>query len=246
MAAAVSLALLSLAVLALGARASRLLQNAGGVAARAVLLLLPPAARNALSLLNCAPTIVPSAGCASLNGCSAGHARGRGSTVSVSLLASNSYYVCWAAGGAHAAAGALAAATLVVVVAGFSLVTLWAVWRWARLSHVRNSHAGDRIGGDKSEAAIAVSNPMRELGETPLQTRGASAGDTSACLPLLAPFLSDYRPCAWYTRHADLALTLLLAALQVRKRGSYCFSNATHPRTVSCRLYCRLLHPNLS
>jgi len=33
---------------------------------------------------------------------------------------------------------------------------------------------------------------------------------------VIAPFLADYRAGAWYTRFADLALTFLLAALQVR------------------------------
>jgi len=32
---------------------------------------------------------------------------------------------------------------------------------------------------------------------------------------LLTPFISDYRFECWYTRHTELALTLLLAALQV-------------------------------
>jgi len=38
---------------------------------------------------------------------------------------------------------------------------------------------------------------------------------TQSLSATLTPFLSDYRPGAWYSRHADLALTLLLAALQV-------------------------------
>jgi hypothetical protein len=68
-----------------------------------------------------------------------------------------------------------------------------------------------------------VVNPLRQLTQVALT---AAATDTQknvipvevtlAPPPLLAPFLSDYRPGAWYTRHADLALLLLLAALQVR------------------------------
>ena len=46
----------------------------------------------------------------------------------------------------------------------------------------------------------------------------SSASGTSPPLPLppdplLAPFLGDYRPGAWYTKHADLGLTLTLSLL---------------------------------
>lgn len=97
-----------------------------------MLLLLPPAARNAIALLNCAPTILSPAGCASLNGCSSNGGGSRGSTVSVSLLVSNPYYVCWATGGAHNAAGLIAVMVLVVVVASFPIAFLWAVYRLQR------------------------------------------------------------------------------------------------------------------
>lgn len=106
MAAVAAFSLLSLGILALGKWAPLRLQTIGGVAVRAVLLLFPPAARNALALLNCAQATVPLSGCASLNGCSSGGGGGSGcrsSTVPVNLLASNPYYVCWATGGAHTA-----------------------------------------------------------------------------------------------------------------------------------------------
>jgi len=49
--------------------------------------------------------------------------------VSASVLASNSYYLCWAPGGSHAAAGAVAVATIAVVVVCVPLATLVALWR---------------------------------------------------------------------------------------------------------------------
>lgn len=223
MAAAVALSMISLFVLALGSRASGLLQSAGGVAARVVLLIFPPASRNALALFNCAPAAVSPSGCASLNGCSGG---AKGSTVPVRILASNPYYVCWSTGGAHSVAGGLAAATLVCVVSSFSIASLCAVWRWAsirtRLPLANHSISREK-GNASNEAAIAVDNPMRLLGgpgtadsSAVVQDNTAVSVGETAMPPLLTPFLSDYRPDAWYTRHADLALTLLLAALQVR------------------------------
>lgn len=226
MAAASALALFTMTVLVISGGASNTLQTGGVVALRAVLLLFPPAAKNALALLNCVSATVSPSGCASLNGCSGGGGGGRDSTVSVRLLASNPFYVCWASGGTHTAAGGLAAATLIVVVIAFPLASLWAVFRWTRQSRARcllASRSDERHRGTSKEAAVAIVNPMRQLGVasalSPATVQATAAiaapGKASAPSPFLAPFLSDYRPEACYTRHADLALSLLLAALQV-------------------------------
>lgn len=222
MASAAALTLLCFVIFALGNRALPRLQTIGGVAVRAVLLLIPPAARNALALLNCAPTSLSSSGCASLDGCSSdsSSAGGRGSTVSVSLLASNPYYVCWATGGAHAAAGGLAAVVVLLVIIAFPLATLWAVWSRGIDLRKRSPLSGSArvMDGGEASAAIAVVNPMRNTSALgPAQDATLSDAGTStppASSPLLGPFISDYRPGAWYTRHADLGVTLLLAALQ--------------------------------
>ena len=212
MGAALGLSLIYLGVMRCGSKAPRRLLVAGTVAGRVVLLLFPPAARDALALLNCTATTVSSAGCASLNGCSSsgGSASSRGLLVTVSVLALNNFYLCWAKGGAHAAAGGLAIATLIFVVAAFPTVSFWAVCQRAR----RSDKQRDRHSSGKEIPGISavVVNPMRQI-----KARGDTE-DTGAddLPPLLAPFLSDYRPETWYTRLADLALTLILAALQVR------------------------------
>lgn len=224
MGAATALALVVLVVLALGDRASRSLKTTGGIAARTVLLLFPPAARNALTLLNCSPAAVSLAGCASLDGCStSGGNSGRGSLVSVRLLESNPYYACWSAGGAHIAAGGLAVATLVVVVTAFPLVTLWAACPFQLAAEIQEQGVQVDRGDDSRGPGAVVINPLR-LGAVTASSSRAAARATVSVMPdksaherhpSLAPFLSDYRPEVWYTRHADLALSLLLAALQV-------------------------------
>ena len=205
-----------------------LLQTVGMIALRALLLLFPPAARNALALLNCTLVTVSATGCCSLNGCH-GSASGpgcairpsRGSSVAVSVLASNPYFVCWASGGAHSAAGGLSVVALVLVVGAFPLVSLWAVWRWSvqpkthRAQLDSRATAGSRRFKDSADVPTVVINPMRQ---------GEMSADTSvgseACEgpPLLSPFLLDFNADSWYTRHADLALTLILAALQVTRQ----------------------------
>lgn len=63
-------------------------------------------------------------------------------------------------------------------------------------------------------ALATMRNPMqlRSLGSVSTPEPSGSGGEPL----LLAAFLSDYRPGAWYTRFADVALTLLISALQVR------------------------------
>ena len=234
MGAALGLAVLYVAVLALGSRANRGIKVAGALALRALLLLFPPAARDALSLLNCNAASVSLDGCSSLNGCISGSGRGRGSNVAVNVLASNPFYVCWAPGAAHFAAGALSSAALVCVVVVFPAASFYAVWQQSRVKEARRKvgsspfDTNDRGGVDSDRASTVIINPMRQEnmqfadGPETIQTT------TQELPPLLAPFLSDFRPEAWYTRHADLALTLLLAALQVR--------NARY-RHCSCALH---------
>ena len=224
MGAATALTVFSLVVLALSGWAPRPLLTVGGVAVRAVLLLTPSAARNAMALLNCASATVSPAGCASLNGCSSSRssAGGRGSSVAVNLLSSNPYYVCWARGGAHNAAGGLAVAALAVAAVAFPIAFFWAVYQQQRAGKPPQRMLANRLSDDEvPEASAMVINPLRlsALSAVLKSTALPAEGSRAAAAPLLAPFLSDYRPDAWYTRHADLTLTLLLAALQVRASG---------------------------
>lgn len=255
MAAALLLSLAYLAISALETRAPpQWLLVVGSVCLRVMLILFPPAARNAIALLNCTPVQVSSAGTASLDGgapSSSSSGRAGSSTTTVSVLASNPYFVCWTAGGSQFAAGALAMSTLLCVVAAAPLLA------FARLAFLKCSHrpASGGLGtqglghesleglhlqvqsGAASQAAhphaveeLAISftsNPLRD----PSAARRAAArtgavgaerksepkiAELPACPPLLSPFAGDYRPEAWYTRHCELALTLLLASFQVR------------------------------
>ena len=214
MGAALSLATAALGamVLLLGFRIRGLLPTAGGIATRAVLLLSPPAVRDALTLLRCAPVDVSSTSCASLDGCSSSIGA-RGSTVTIGVLASNPYYVCWAPGASHIAAGGAAVATIVVVAIIFPLVTFLLLWRRAGCSHAywptRHSDEGENV------ASSMVINPLRRMSAAAGAPPDAAIPVTPTESALLSPFLSDYRTDSWYTRHADLAVTLLLAALQV-------------------------------
>jgi len=117
-------------------------ERAGALALRALLLLVPPAAKSAFSLLDCVTVSLSAVAAASLDGAGSGSASASSSAsaagtgrparasgaVSASVLASNSYYLCWAPGGSHAAAGAVAVATIVVVVVCVPLATLVALW----------------------------------------------------------------------------------------------------------------------
>ena len=251
MGAALGLAVLYIAVLALGSRANRGIKVAGTLALRALLLLFPPAARDALTLLNCNAASVSLDGCSSLNGCVSGSGLGRSRNVAVNVLASNPFYVCWAPGAAHFAAGALSAAALICVVVAFPVASFYAVWQQSRQHETRRKagsiplDTNDRGGVDSDRASTVVINPMRrenmssaEGSETIQATAhraGPSGNDPQQLPPLLAPFLADFRPEAWYTRHADLALTLLLAALQVRHARCRHCSCASYRFLCVCR-----------
>lgn len=223
MGAALGLCLFYLGVLALNARAHRSLQTAGVVAARMLLLLFAPAARNAFALLNCTTAHVSAASCSSFNGCTGSGwgstGRGGGSTVKVSLMTSNPYYICWAPGAAHIAAGGLAAATLVFVVVVFPSATLWALWRLRPgcIHKKAEGVTGGRSNGDAEKAppSSVLINPMRRKHTTLSYTGSVSHPQEAFHGYLLAPFLLEYRHNSWYTRHIDLVLIVLLAALQV-------------------------------
>lgn len=156
-----------------------------------------------------------------MDGCSvsrsSGSGTGRDSTVTVSLLVSNPYYVCWVSGGAHNAAGGLALTTLALVVVAFPISFIWAVY----YQHCASTKATEAEGRSRDDGRATV--PATMIYVNPL--RGGAEPEISAVSdvlvlprilpPLLAPYMSDYRSGAWYTRHVDLTLSLLLAALQV-------------------------------
>ena len=222
---------------------------AAGVALRVILLLYPPAARDSLSLLNCSPASVSAMGAASLDGgpnAGVQAATSSRAVYTLSILAANPYCVCWARGGSHLPAGALAVASIFVVVVAVPLATLAAlVWgeggeerRLAcrRLSS-RFMRGAVESGGERSLTLnpLRLADSRKNQGAMQPPNRLFSADDTSGMTsssdgPTLLPLLSDYRQVAWYTRHADMALALLIAALQVRAKSIVEWMSLSCPR----------------
>ena len=114
----------------------------------------------------------------------------------------------------------------------FPVASFYAVWQQSRQHEARRKagssplDTNDGGGVDSDRTSTVIINPMRresrssaegpEMIKATTHRAGPSGNDPHELPPLLAPFLSDFRTEAWYTRHADIALTLLLAALQVR------------------------------
>lgn len=234
--AALGLALVYLGIMLTGSRAPARLLTAGALIVRALLLLFSPASRDALALLYCTAIEVTSVGAASLDGgpvpaaptSTTWRSRGIGSITSVRVLFSDPYYVCWSAGGPHLSAGALAVATLFVSVLVVPCVTLAALFpeRGSRLqlssaAVTKVSHTcGSIVSADADAAARDVTstfaeNPMMRGRVGPASVASPlAAGVGEAKWALLVPFISDYRAGAWYTRHVDLSLALLLSTLE--------------------------------
>lgn len=221
----------------------RPLALAGAVALRAALLLTPTTARVALELLNCVPATLSQAGVASLDGGSSysGAAqKSKNPSVTAVVLSSDPLYACWA--GSHKPAGALAATALFCVFLALPLATLVATLKHVYGGRRRlQVQAPDTMhSSEMRESPIVLSgsrarkssvrdvcspadtvNPGIIHPRSPPTIRKTAPGSAAPVVantvpfsPLLAPFLSDYRIGAWYTRHVDLAYTLMLAALQ--------------------------------
>lgn len=188
-----------------GKQAPAWLRDLGVVCLRAVLLLYPVVAKDAMSLLSCSSVSLSPAGASSLDGGPVltldPTSSLRASLVSLEVLSNNPLYVCWAPGGSHRPAGILAAIVLVVVVIGIWLVTFVSALLVQCAARVSILNASDEN---------SVMSPR---------------------LAFLAPFLTDYRSNSWYTRHADLLFTVVLAALQAlllhpRSIGAICAKTA--------------------
>lgn len=191
---------------ALAARAApleSLLRHLGRAALVVCLIAYPAATLDAVRLVYCPVVPMSSVAFAALDGGSSSISAafsGTGS-VSTSLLASDPYYVCWASGGAHRPVGVLAVISLALYVIALPLVAWVWVWRDAAVRpRATDAGAPSENGGISPPEARAL-HPDK----SPLV-------DTAPSDPLLAPFLADTVPSAWYFRHCELAVTLALAA----------------------------------
>ena len=192
--------------------------------------LYPATTLTAVELVVCNPVVLSAQGASSLDG---GPPLSPGTppdaVVSLYVSARNSFFVCWA--GHHAGVGALAAVVLPVYVFGLPALTLWWLWRdpWVT-AEVRRAEAisggeayapspsqpsargvDDCVGAGAGSArtSLDLSPPAVELALASAQPgEGAPAAVPD---PLLGVFFYDYKPTAWYTKHIDLALLLLLS-----------------------------------
>jgi hypothetical protein len=100
----------------------------GRGALTAALILYPAASTAAVSLLYCSQAGLSGRQLAALDAGSESSASSSSGAVSILLLSSNPFFVCWVSGGAHRPAGILAALTLAVHVAGLPIsLLIWLV-----------------------------------------------------------------------------------------------------------------------
>ena len=212
----------------------------GRVALVCALILFPSAANTSVDLLNCRSVRLAASGIAAMDGGAAALAAAVSSRapIDVSVLSSNSYFVCWSTDGSHRAAGMVAAVTLVLFVAFMPSLTLF--WAWQALSPAATSRARMSPRGlsrvcrcvrrtalplsahspslghpQEADDAYSSPNPITKARDQNMTGPSDVKPDSSAALsnPLLVALLGDYREAAWPTRFVDLALLLILALL---------------------------------
>lgn len=142
--------------------------------------------------------------------------------IRLSVSSSNPYFVCWSSSGHHAGVGTLAAIVVPLYVLGLPIMTLWWLWRdpWvaAEVRRTKTASVGgtyiprsyaisDTSGSEGNVSSLELASPTVELGD---------CGSASSALPdpLLGVFFYDYKPTAWYTKHIDLGILLLLSLLR--------------------------------
>ena len=150
--------------------------------------------------------------------------------VRLSVSSSNPYFVCWSWSGHHAGVGSLAAIVLPLYVLGLPALTLWWLWRdpWVAAEVMREKAASvghaytpgprgiDDVSGKEGNAAASsldLASPTVDFDTT---VSPPATGSSPAVLPdpLLGVFFYDYKPTAWYTKHIDLVILLLLSLLR--------------------------------
>jgi hypothetical protein len=215
----------------------RLPRLAGRVALTVAIVLYPSVSATSATLVNCSRVYLSATGAAALDGGAAATAAAISakSSVVVSVLDSNPYFVCWAGGGSHLAAGILAAIALALYVCTLPMLTLWWTWQSAHkdlrmtcavLLRLCACLVGCRTQRDATRKVItAVGNPLHgQQGDEPHQrTRarhsspdsgGGGEGAMEGADPALAPLLADYEQHGWYSKTIDLVLLLLLSLLR--------------------------------
>lgn len=215
------------------------LRIAGKVSMTGALLLAPIAIEKAVVLVNCQFATMTGVAITALDGGDSYGAKISSSTdlVSLPLLSSDPYYVCFA--GQHAIAGIMAIVCLVVYAMGLPLLTFIWLRRDPRLrievERVRDDVARRRSAASvvpattssrgslwrslsiKRAASVTWSPPTAMPPQRQRRVSWTSAPGQAQRDPVLAPFLEDsgYGPHAWFFRHLDLCATISLAVLEV-------------------------------
>jgi hypothetical protein len=231
----------------------------GHIAMLVTLVLYPSVSGTSVKLLNCSKVTMASGGAAGLDGGQAvSNFATRGATVTLRVLTNDQFFVCWA--GSHNAAGIFAAVVVVLYVSVMPVLTLWWVLQDARLRSDRR-RKGDLFGDgaalstqthrsapayDRPSSVVSVfrgaSVSSLEQGEiwasNPLHVAHAMPLVAPPSLPpadtILSPFLDDYEPHGWQTKHLDLFLLLLLSLLRALMYRPTTMGEITTKAAVSC------------
>lgn len=192
----------------------------------------PIAVEKAVVLMNCQTVSMVAVAVSSLDGGeSYAAAQVATATVSLPLLASDPYYVCF--NGQHNLVGVMGIVCIIFYVMGLPLLTfIWLrrePWLHLEIQHVNSEVARQSAAivplspsfwPIKSSRSIKAVSWRIEASAQPRRRRASWDDDVGAVPhdPMLTPFLADsgYGPRAWYFRHLDFCAMVSLAVLQVR------------------------------
>lgn len=207
----------------------------GRVALTAAVVLYPTTVTHVVSLLSCSTAIVSPSASRLLDG---GHSKSAGGAMSVTLplLSTNAFYVCWE--GSHAPASKVAIVALVIVVVLMPLLVLGAILRDPALRWHHKRTADEELKGTSTSASSAtakresivkwMSSPLylhrglQDHGPTSAHRSTSESCSNDQVVashpplpdPILAPFLAEYDHAAWWFKHVDLGTVGILAVLQ--------------------------------
>lgn len=181
---------------AIGLPAHRL-RTVGSAFLILALVLYPSVASTSVGLLTCSSIALSPTAAAALDGGGAftsvlaNAVSGDLRTVTVSVLANNKFFVCWA--GSHRAAGSVAATTMALFVIALPAVVLF----WARVAYFRQSSPLKQVPA--SATPLVLAGPPALLSTAKGTSIMSSGSDTAWIVvdPLTKPLVGDFRVVAW-------------------------------------------------
>lgn len=182
--------------------------------------LFPSTVLTSAGLLRCETLTLPALGAASLDGgppVDLSSASARGGVVSLSVSAYNPFYVCWR--GSATVPMVLAAAVIPIYVVGMPALSLWWLWRdpWVRFAMRKDGERKDPGAQQPVLDSFSGVNPLARQPSPVLPPKDSGSPTAQPDSPGVEPdprlgvFFYDYKPTAWYTKHIDLALLLLMS-----------------------------------